>query len=334
MVLLLGAFGAKIFYDLEDEKNKLTARDAQVQQLDTELGIAKSELNEVQELNNKYKEEISGFSEKLKEKINEYDLQLKSRDETITALRNKIEGGTTTTIVRGLREPVENNEACPKPEELVIGYAWQDDLGRFHLEDPDIFVEGNEIFVSQQYLQVVGHVFYGKDGQLQVKRIEVREVIPDGEGLDGKPKYRAVPDADITLVASNFEYSNNLPVRKKGLLDIITLRPFVSFDTALTPGLGLELVNLGRLIDYANIGLNTKLALDLSDPLGGSLQRSRIGVGTQYQLLPPFLDTNIALGVGLSMPFDHIGDIRHLTFTIDAIFYLTPDLNPFSSKYH
>lgn len=338
-ILAVGA-GVYFFYQLEDERTKLTAKDAQIQQLDSELGLSKSSLVDANQLNDQLKKDLAKFPEELRQKIKEYELQLQNRDETIAALRNEVKGGHTDVVVKGPREDDGEPDVDSPPstcvptdvQQLVIAYAWEDDLGRFHLVDPDIFIEDNERFTSTQYITVVGHVFYGKDGNLQVKKVEIQEVIPSGHDKSGKPVYKAVPGSNVELVDSKFEYVNTLPVRKRGLLDVITLRPFASFDTALTPGLGIEWVNLGRLIDYANFGFNTRLALDVSDVLGGSLQSSRIAAGIQYQLVPPFFDTNLAIGASVGMPFNHIADINHMVFTIDAIFYLTPDLNPFSSR--
>jgi hypothetical protein len=313
--------GAKLFYDLRVEESNLTAKDAELQRLNIKLGLSESKLLSEKELNNKYKNELDAFPEELKDKIKEYDLRIQSRDKTIASLKNKISGGTT---VVNIKKPDVVAEGCLEPEEMVIGYAWKDNLGRFHLVDPDIFIKNNEEFTSEQYLTVVGHVLYGKDGKLQVRRIEVKEVVPDGTDNDGNQLYKPVPGANVKLVDAKFSYVNNLPKKESGLLEVFTLRPFVSFDTAQAPGFGIEWLNLGKLIDYANVGVNTKVALDILDIAGGSLQRSRLSLGLNYHLLPPLLDTNLAIGVGVGTPFNHFGSLDHLILSVDAIFYLTP----------
>lgn len=338
-VLLLGAFSAHTFYALQDEKTKLTAKDAEIQQLDTNLGLAESKLLSAEELNDKYKTEIDGFPEKLKKIVDEYDLKLKSKDTAIAELRNKVKGGRTTVVIKDGPAPngnpgdgnsvdVKDSDGNPiDPPPQVISYEWEEELGRFHLKDPDIFTPDNEEFLARQHMKVMGHVFFGKDGQLQIRKVELQEVVPNGVDEEGNPKYVLVPNSKIELIDSQFEYTNNLPVKKKRLLDIVTLRPIATFDTAITPGLGMEFLNLGRLIDYANVGLNAKLSADLTDPLGGSLQRSRMSVGVHYQFIPPLLDTNFAVGASVGVPFN---DLTQPMFTLDVILFLTQDLSPFN----
>lgn len=342
-VLLLGAFSAYTFHALQEEQIKLTAKDAEIQQLDTDLGLAKSRLLTSEELANKYKKEVDGFPDKLKNIIDEYDLQLKSKDTAIAELRNKVKGGRTKVVIKEVPVPtpkpdggstgdstviVEGPDGTPiDPPNQVIAYEWEEDLGRFKLKDPDIFTPNNEEFTSNQRMKVVGHVFFGKDGQLQIRKVELQEVVPNGVDEEGNPRYVLVPNSKVELIDSQFEYTNNLPVRKKSLFDVITLRPIATFDTAITPGLGMEFVNLGRLIDYANVGLNAKLSADLTDPLGGSLQRSRMSVGVHYQFIPPLIDTNFAVGASIGVPFN---DLTQPVFTIDVILFLTQDLNPWN----
>jgi len=339
-MLALGAFSFYSFNSWQDEINKLSAKDAQIQQLDTELGLAKSELLSSNELNQKYKDEIDHFPEELQKIINEYNLQLKSKDSLIAQLRNKVKGGKTRVVIIDRPESDGNNDGRGvtiededgnkiNPSEQIISYEWEENLGRFKLVDPDIFTPNNEEFTSSQHMKIVGHVLYGKNGQLQIRKVELQEVIPDGIDENGNIKYKNVPNSKVELVDSQFEYTNNLPLKKKNLLDVITLRPVATFDTAMTPGLGMEFANLGRLIDYANVGVNTKISADLTDPLGGSLQKSRMSVGLHYQFVPPLIDTNFAIGASIGVPFN---DLRQPVFTIDAILFLTQDLSPFASE--
>ncbi len=220
-----------------------------------------------------------------------------------------------------------NDEECGEwLAQQVIKYKWREDLGRFVLEDPDIFVEGDETFITEQHLIVVGHVLYGKDGNLQIRRVELKEVIPSGTDPDGNIIYKPIDGSNIELVDSQFEYTNTLPVKEKHFFDIITLRPIATFDSHLTPGLGLEIVNFGRFLRWGNFGIAPEVSFDVSDPLGGSLQNSRMGIGVHYHLLPPLVTTNFALGVGLSTPFNHFASLDHLVFTVDLSLFLTDDL--------
>ena len=140
-----------------------------------------------------------------------------------------------------------------------------------------------------------------------------------------------MPDGKVTIADSKFEYTNT-PAEEEGWkwLDPITLRPVAVFDVvSLQPGAGLELVNLGRWIPYANIGIVPRVTLDATDVLGGSLQNSRLGIGAVYHFIPPLVNTNLALGVGVSTPFNDLGTWM---LYVDLTFYLTDDLFPAAFK--
>jgi hypothetical protein len=323
IMLLLGGSTFVLAQELDRAKNMLTAKDAQIQQLDTKLGISESTLLGVSELNKKYKDEIDAFPDKLKGIIDSYELKIQSRDRTIASLRNTIDGGTT--VVEIISPPGSGGGA----DGASISYKWTDKLDRFHLVDPDIFIENNEKFTYNQHVAVKGHVLYGKDGKLQIRRVEIQEVVPDGTGEDGKPAFKPVPGGEMTVVDSTFEYAD-LGSKERNLWDIIHPRLLASMDsqlkissvsTEIRPGIGVEVLNLGRYIDHANIGLNTKVTLNLDDPLGGSLLKSRVGAGIGYTFAPPILNTNFALGVSASTPSNNLLNEWH--FTVDAIFFVT-----------
>lgn len=321
--------------NLADANRVINAKIDEIQEFDSKLGIAESDLRREKDLREKYQDEIKAFQRELQQKtdkIRTKDLQISSRDQTIAALRKKITGGTSTVTEVDTKKDetgqevkfetiVDVKEVC---SDKTLAYSWKDEHDRFRLRDPDISQSGDETFEYKQYIKITGLVLTDDTGNVQVKKITATEVLR-GEDDAGNPVYEAVKDGDLLLVDSSFEYTNK-EENDKHILDIVTLRPFVSFDTAVTPGFGLELINLGRYIDYANFGLYGKLAFDVSDPLGGSLQRSRFGVGLAYHIVPPLVSTNFAIGASVSTPFNDIGQV---VFTVDIILYLTEDLNPF-----
>ena len=322
LLVLLGIFAFITTKELDRIRNNLTAKDAQIQQLDVELGLSQSSLLEISDLNKKYKDEINGFPDKLKAIIDEYKLKLASRDKTIAELRNTIKGGQTEVVV--ITDP-ENNPSGQQS----ISYKWTDSLDRFHLVDPDIFVQNNEEFSYNQYISVKGHVLYGKDGRLQIRRIELSEVIPDGVGADGKPKYKEVGGGKMNIVDSTFEYAD-IGTKQRTWMDIFHPRIIASFDaqmklippeSELRPSVGVEILNFGRYIDHANLGVNAKVTPNMDDVLGGSLLASRLGIGLDYTLLPPILDTNFGLGIGIATPSNNL--LNEWYLTVDAIFYIT-----------
>jgi hypothetical protein len=296
---------------LQAERNQLTKKDAEVQQLDTRLQIAESNLLAQRELN---RQALSELSNEVKDLMKKYDLELQSRDETIAKLVNSVKGGSTNVTV-------ENTTNIDREvlESVKIGYSWADKFKRFHLQDPNIWDEGDETFKAQQHLRVRGYVLQGKDGKLQTRHVDVEEIYQKGLDENGKPIFDRVPGSSFELVDADFSYVDP-KIQEKTFLDIFALRPYASFDTAISPGLGIEFIQFGRWIDWANVGLGAELSADLSDPLGSSLQNSRVGLSAQYHFIPPFLGTNMALGAGVSVPFR---DLSVPVLTIDAMFYLT-----------
>lgn len=341
VVVLLGATSTLgyLFYKssvkLGEANNVIAARVDEIQEFDRKLGIAESNLITKDNLVKKYEKELEELDDEFQDLTKKYDLDIKSRDRTIAGLRGRTTGGNTTVTVT--EKPKEGEkpsggefttvvevtkEVC---NNKAIGYEWSDEKERFSLKDPDIFEKGNETFEYKQYFEIKGYVFTDDTGNVQVKKVELKEVHPKGDAETENVTYEPIEGSDINLVSSKFEYTNKIG-DDKSLLDIVTLRPIATFDTAVTPGLGLEVINLGRYFDYLNLGFYGKLAFDVSDPLGGSLQNSRVGVGVAYHLIPPLVNTNFAVGASVSTPFNNLGQP---VLTIDLILYLTDDLNPF-----
>lgn len=333
--LVFGYLWYQTSRDLSQANLIIDTKQEEIQEFDSRLNISKSALKNQSDLADEYRDQVTRLQNKLQkktDKINTQDLQIKSRDETIAALNRKISGGKTTVTVveKGEDKPsnqgkfetvVEVGEVCG---DKALAYTWQDNENRFKLTDPNIFEPNNETFTYKQYIKITGIVLSDESGNVQVKEVRAVEVVKfaDKEGQD--PEFRPVKDGELVLIDSKFEYTNK-EEDDKSLLDVITLRPYASFDSAITPGFGLEVINLGRYIDYANFGIGPKVAFDVSDPLGGSLQNSRVGISLMYHLAPPLVPTNFAVGASVSTPFNNLGQP---VFTVDLILYLTDDLSP------
>jgi len=336
VVVLLGAaatFGY-LFFEAKDNlalaNNVISASVDEIQEFDKKLGISKSNLRTEKDLNAKYSSELSSFDKEFKDMQKKHNLEIKSRDKTIVRLKGNAKGGNSkvtaiekedskaefTTIVEVTKEVCGNR---------AIGYEWHDDKERFVLKDPDIFKQGNEEFSYKQYFEIKGHVFTDKTGNVQIRKLELKEVHPS-QDLEDDTVYSPIDNSNISLVSSKFEYTNKIG-KGKHLFNIVTLRPIVTFDTSANPGIGIEIVNLGRYIDYFNLGIYAKTSFDISDLAGGSLQNSRIGIGIQYHLIPPLISTNFALGASISTPFNNLGTP---ILMLDIALYLTDDTNPFS----
>lgn len=328
-IVILGFITFATSKELDKVRNDLTARDAQIQEMDTELGLSRSSLLEMSELNNKYKDEIDSFPDKLKGIINSYELKLLNRDRTIARLRNSVAGGKTEVIVK-------NDDAQTEPDQdrrpdgvAAISYKWTDQLERFTLEDPDIFTKNDENFSYNQYMSVKGHVLYGKDGRLQIRRIELKEVTPDGEDESGKQKFKDVEGGKLEIVDSKFEYSD-LSKKEKQLSDVLHPRLIATvsgqigvpeLDNKIRPGIGIEIVNLGRYIDHANLGLNIQAFPNIENIPAGSLLNTRVGAGIDYTLLPPLFNTNVGIGASISTPSNNL--LNEWYFGLDAVVYIT-----------
>jgi hypothetical protein len=285
-----------------------------IQTLNEDLGLADSQLTSQKALTEQYKSELTKKDVEFEKERQKYKLEIRSKDKIIAVLTGKINGGSSGT--GGLVCP-----GLPPEKQPVVNYFWQDHLKRFRLDDPDILVQNNETFTYSQNIKVKGEVFKDKTGNLQVRKVSVEEVTSNGE---------IIKDTKVSLLDSQFNYVNDkIEEKQKSLIDVFTFRPLATFDIALQPGIGFEVANLGRYIDYANVGLYGKVSADVSDPLNGSLQDSRIGVGLSYHFIPPVVKTNFAIGAAVNLPFNKLDSP---VLTVDAILYLTEDLNPFVEK--
>lgn len=296
---------------------QLAAHKSQIMNFNEKLNQAQSNLKKQTALKQKFEDEVEKLDSQVKQIIADYEMKLVARDKTIASLKGKISGGNTVVTVK--------SDVADEVEKGEISYEWSDKSKRFHLFDPNIFKQNDETFAYNQSFSIRGLVFSDETGNIQIKNIEIIEVVPVSND-DGTIKYVEVTDSSVTLIDSQFDYTNNLQtVEEWRWYDPVSLRLLASIDTQLYPGVGVEIFNIGRLLPYMNIGVAPKLSLNLSDPLNGSLQKSTLGVGIVYNLIPPLIDTNLGIGVSLNTPFDNLGK---MILTLDATFYLTQDLFP------
>lgn len=311
----------ELITELEQQTESLeTLNDYTKLAADKKLGLAKIALVKQEELTKQYLQELSKKDKEFEKFRKKHKLQIKSRDQLIAKLLNDLAGGST--IVEG--DCIKDKNGVCKP----IKYTWSDNTARFKLIDPDIWTKNNEQFSSSQYFKLKGEIFADKTGGFKTRKIQLQELYDSdpAPGLQLKP----VPDSQLEILENDFSYVKEQQDKKqKSLLNIFTFKPLAGFDTSLLPSIGFEFANLGRYFDYANIGLYSKIATDLSAPLQGSIENSRIGIGLNYHIVPPLLPTNFAVGASLNFPFN---DLRNPLFTADIIFYLTEDLNPFIEK--
>jgi hypothetical protein len=316
----------KLEQQLQTSQLVIHAKEEKIQDFDSKLGVSESNLRTQKALNDTYSEEIGRFRAELESKTKELslkDFELKSREETIAALRGKTSGGTSIVVVDGIENPAT---ICDTESE--VSYEWQDTLKRFKLKDPNILVQSDETFTHQQSFRINGLVLSDSSGAVQVSKVSVEEVVPVDR--NGVITYEKVSGGTTKLVESNFEYAM-LDDQPKAFdwLAPITLRPVVGMNFPyFTPFVGMELVNLGRWVPYGNVGIVPSVSVDVSGlPTGDwkSLANSRVGVGVVYQFVPPLVSTNLGLGATLSVPMNRLNSPM---LSIDLVVYLSDDLFP------
>lgn len=276
--------------ELYEERTKLTIFDSKIQEFNKELGLSRSQLVSASQLNDELKSHVSFLDNDLRRLIESYKLKPKSYSNTVVKVDNTAKTGETKTVV----------------VDKITSYVWEDEYKRFKLVDEDINIPGNEIFTYSQYFTIEATVFEGKAGQLQTQHIQLKEVVLD------KDKFKEL-NTNTELVDSNFKYVNNPRIPK--LLDILTLRPYVSFDTTRLPGLGLELINIGQYFPYVNAGLGPKFSFNYQNPIS-----SRLGLDFIYHISPPVLNTNIGISANVGVP---INNLLSPVFSFSLVFYLT-----------
>ncbi len=284
------------------------------------LGLANTKLVQQEDLNKKYLEELTAKDAQFEEFRKKHELEIISKDQLIAKLINDLNGGKTDVTGECLKD---KNGIC-----MPIAYSWEDNLSRFRLTDPNIWIKNNENFKSSQMFKLKGEIFSDKVGSFSVRKVFLEEIYDSDPKKDGL-QIAKVPNSQVEIIQNDFEYVSDLEKKKKHILDIFTFRPLATFDTTLNPGLGFEFLNLGRFFDYNNLGLYSKLSAQFSDSLVDSVTNTRIGLGLNYHLVPPLLPTNFAIGTSVSFPF---ANLNQPMLSVDVMLYLTEDLNPFVDK--
>lgn len=181
-------------------QGKLTESEKQMQALNTQLGTARSQLVTQETLDEKYRALLTSRDADFEKFRREHALALKSLSDSILALKEDAQGGTEEAheVPPAPTQPGAPATPTARP---VIAYEFTDKEGRFHLKDPDIWVQGDEDLQLKQFFRVEGTVLQQQTGSLMTERVQLIEVSPEGSG-----KYR--PLAQAQLVDANFTYAN------------------------------------------------------------------------------------------------------------------------------
>ena len=259
-----------------------------LQKANAKLGLAETSLVTKESLIADYEETTKNLKKELDVLKSKVDVKPISKDSVVVVVDNTIKGGEQTA------------EQTP---EGTIEYRWSSKDHRFKLYDPDIAKSDNEEFKYDFKIKVTGYVLSDESGNFQARQVIAQEILPDGS-----------VGRELPIENNIFQYS--IKKKEASLLDIFHPRLFALLDTSVSPGFGVELLNLGNYIKYANVGIGPFVSVGVND-LPNSLQDSKIGLGVQYTIP----NTNLGLGVGVSTPANDL--FQKVVVSGNLVFMLT-----------
>jgi len=281
-------------------QGQLTEKERELQALNTELGLSRSELMTQEELAKKLAKDNEEYDKKFAAFVKKHNLEVASRDKTIAELKQLIEGGETDVIVRDCAELSAN---------CVIKYTWQDFFNRFKLVDPNIFEKNNELFESSQVFKVYGEVYQQREGSLQTRRLVLRELYKKADG-----SYGEVPGAKAEIVDSEFQYIN--PPRLEDLdSSLFRLRLIALGSIFVHPNPGSTRLGIGvEFLNFKGFGLNTHTSFDFSEDIS-----QHLGLSYNPRLFGEPL--NLAAGISYGTPFNKF--FKEFSLSFNVLFYIT-----------
>jgi hypothetical protein len=285
-------------------KGQLSDKERELQEMNTQLGLSKSELVTQAELAKRLAKEKQELDSEFKAFVKKHELEIKSKDDTIAQLQQQINGGNSGTDIIGCDELKEKIRTC------TISYTWEETLGRFKLKDPNIFVQNDEVFNTNQVFKLHGEIWQQKEGSLQVRRLVLREVHKTGENT-----YEDIPNAKADIVDSEFVYSN-APFEEPTWKDMFRPHAIALGTVNLYPHAGKTLFGVGlEFFKYKGFGINTHLAFDFK-----KIMESEWRLGVAYQ--PKIFNTklNFAIGLAAGTPFNEF--FKSYSASANLIFYL------------
>lgn len=286
---------------------QLSEKEKELQEMKAELGVAESELMTQEELAKRLKRDKEELDADFDEFVKRHKLMIKSRDKTIASLKQKVKGGTTTVVVSNDAEGCQGIE-----DRCVISYDWEDQLGRFKLQDPDIFTKDNELFESSQVFKIYGEVYEQQDGSLQTRRLVLREVYQQEDG-----SYAPVPDGKANVIDSQFQYHNPPSIDTEWeWTDLFRMRGIAVGGVEIAPRGGKLALGLGlEFFTWEGLGIGTFTNLDFENP-----ERMAQHISLQYN--PTLWDTELNLGVYVSAGTPFAKFFQEYQFSTGLVFYL------------
>lgn len=294
---------------LEAQQGQITGQKHELQRANAKLGLAESDLVSKDSIIERYKKDVQDLNIEITKLKGKKPPKPTSVDGATIVINGGTAGIGVVTPVPGSESPT-TSVASP-----TLSYLWSDASGRFKLEDPDIQNPGDEKFTYRLKIRVSGYILEDETGKIRGRQVIARELV-EVKNPDGTTSTQEGPP--LPIEDNIYQYS--LPKPEKKLFDIFKMRGYALFDTSLNPGIGLEVLNMGRYFDYVNVGVGPFVAVNISSA-PESIQSSLLGLGLQYTLAPPAISTNIGLGLGISTPADNL--FGRFQVTGNIIFYLT-----------
>ena len=269
-------------------QGQLTLREKEIEAINTQLGLARSQLATQGALEQKYQTLLTQRDDAFKQFRRAHALRMESISDSILQLRQQIRQGTEKAHEVAL--PTQALGPSATTARPAISYEYVDKDGRLQLTDPDIWSQGDEVIQLRQFFRVKGAVLRQIDGSLMTERIQLLEVVPDSTG-----SYREL--AEASLVDADFTYAN-APMEpapplgwESGLVWMATVGTSFRARGRLRFGGSARLVRLGAF------GLAAGLSSDLTSLEGSG--------GDAFLTFTPSLhgrELALALGGGVHLP--------------------------------
>jgi hypothetical protein len=280
---------------------QLTEKEEVLQRFNSDLGLAQSDLMTQKELNAKLAADKRDLDKKFEAFKKEHNLQVDSLSNTIASLKQQIIDGHSSTTITG---------DCDNIDKCIIGYVWQDTMGRFKLSDPNIFVKNNEIFYSSQLFSIHAEVYRQSDGSLKTQRLLLHEVYKDGE------EYKDIEGGKAEVVQSSFDYVNP-PILEEEFVwtDLFHIRPVFVKGIELYPEIPDVRIGVGAVFfGYKGLMLGSFTSFDFD-----SIDNITQNVSISY--VPEINNIKLTFGVFASLGTPFVKPFQEYSLQTGIILY-------------
>jgi hypothetical protein len=284
-------------------EGKLTTQEQQFEKANDALGVAQSTLLSQNDLIESYKKDKIADTAAFEAFKKKYNVELQSYQLTIAQLQQQISNGKTIVKDTDPRLPTDSRPdkefTTPiNPATTKLAYEWSSGDGRFELDDPDVFVAGNETFKLHQEFKITGQIYQQKTGFLQTEQLTLQEVVVDGKNKDGTPNYKVVNTGNV--VSSEFKYTVQSPDTWVPHKNVFRLTGVVSGNLGFNNGLHAHfLLGTGlEVLAWRGLGLGVQVYYDAN-----AWKESGFGLDLSYRPTIKGNQLNVGFTLGLATQF-------------------------------